>query len=167
MKKPESLRGHGIRPVSPVSSGTGARNSSGIEGLRRPTSSGWDARRRPSPSPERAGLYCAETGRARGSRRGRPASSWIRPVSRSLERAGLLAGGNALNLVALFFMPLILTRILSKELFGIYNQATLMGNILYPIFTAGIAASVYYFHASLEPARRPALIVQSVAWFFF
>lgn len=82
------------------------------------------------------------------------------------ERAGVLAGGNALNILALFFMPLILTRILSKELFGIYNQATLMGNILYPIFTAGIAASIYYFHASLEPARRPTLIAQSIAGFF-
>jgi len=77
----------------------------------------------------------------------------------------LLAAGNTLNLIAMFFMPLILTRLLSKELFGIYNQATLLGLILYPIFTAGIAASIYYFHTSLEPARRPRLIVQSVAGF--
>lgn len=69
-----------------------------------------------------------------------------------------LAGGRILAMLVTFVLPFFLTRILSKNEYGIYAQFNTVSQFITAIFAFGFPASLYYFFPSSPTDRHRALL---------
>jgi O-antigen/teichoic acid export membrane protein len=72
--------------------------------------------------------------------------------------------GKIIALIATMLMPMVLTRYLTQEEYGLYAQFYTIGLFIVGIFSMGFHTSLYYFYYSLDIKRRKTLLMQT---FFF
>lgn len=77
-------------------------------------------------------------------------------------KAFVLSLGSLLQKASTFIVVLFLVRLLDKDMYGTYQQLLYVGGIVYGLFAAGLAASVYYFLPRLEPDKRGQFAIQTI-----
>lgn len=79
-------------------------------------------------------------------------------AQRSNSFAVFTASGRILAMLAGFAMPLFLTRYLSQENYGLYNQFYLLLGFTGSVFSFGMQSNLYFFYPNAERNTQKALI---------
>jgi len=82
-------------------------------------------------------------------------------ISRTKQSFGL-AVGKLLAQFLTFFMPLFLSRFLSKHDYGIYAQFNVASSFILALASFGLPSSIYYFFANTEARQHRAVIYNTV-----
>lgn len=77
---------------------------------------------------------------------------------RSNSFAIFTATGRILAMLAGFVMPLFLTRFLSQENYGLYNQFYVLLGFTGSIFSFGMQSNLYYFYPNSDKSKQKSLI---------
>lgn len=77
---------------------------------------------------------------------------------RSNSFALFTASGRILAMIAGFLMPILLTRFLSQENYGLYSQFNVLLAFTSSIFSFGMQSNLYYFFPGSDDKRQKALI---------
>jgi O-antigen/teichoic acid export membrane protein len=79
------------------------------------------------------------------------------------HKAGFLIGANLIKYAVGFTLPMLMVRLLTKGDYGTYQQLLLVNSMALGLLTLGLPSSIYYFYNRVGEARRPALVVQTLA----
>lgn len=79
-------------------------------------------------------------------------------IQRSNSFALYTASGRILAMIAGFLMPVLLTRFLSQENYGLYSQFNVLLAFVSSIFAFGMQSNLYYYFPGSDEKRQKALI---------
>lgn len=79
-------------------------------------------------------------------------------TQRSNSFALFTASGRILAMIAGFLMPILLTRFLSQENYGLYSQFNVLLAFISSIFAFGMQSNLYYFFPGSDGRKQKALI---------
>jgi len=74
--------------------------------------------------------------------------------------------GKILAMIASFIIPVVLTRYLSKEEYGIYGQFNAVFFFIAGLFSLGIRSNLFYFYPNADHKEREILVFQTFAILF-
>lgn len=77
---------------------------------------------------------------------------------RSNSFAAFTATGRILAMIAGFLMPILLTRFLTQENYGLYSQFNVLLGFMSSIFSFGIQSNLYYFFPGSDEKRQKVLV---------
>ena len=77
---------------------------------------------------------------------------------RSNSFAAYTASGRILAMIAGFLMPILLTRFLTQENYGIYSQFNVLLAFVSNIFSFGMQSNLYYYFPGSDEKRQKALV---------
>jgi O-antigen/teichoic acid export membrane protein len=88
-------------------------------------------------------------------------------MSNHRKQVGSLIIGKLLALIFTVTLPIFLTRILSKEDFGIYSQALVLIAFIPSFFSLGMESNLYYLYPSASKLEKRIYIFQAYISLFF
>jgi O-antigen/teichoic acid export membrane protein len=77
---------------------------------------------------------------------------------RSNSFAAFTATGRILAMIAGFLMPILLTRFLTQENYGLYSQFNVLLGFVSSIFAFGMQSNLYYYFPGSEKQRQKSLV---------
>lgn len=77
-----------------------------------------------------------------------------------------LIAGKITALIATFAIPLVLTRLLSKEEYGIFAQFYVVVFFCTGIFNVSMQSSMYYFYPTADDHTRKSIVLQTIIFLF-
>lgn len=72
--------------------------------------------------------------------------------------AAFTATGRIFSMIAGFLMPILLTRFLSQENYGLYSQFNVLLGFMSSIFSFGMQSNLYYYFPGSDEKRQKALV---------
>jgi O-antigen/teichoic acid export membrane protein len=88
-------------------------------------------------------------------------------ISGTGKQAAAIITGKIVALLATFAIPLVLTRFLSKDEYGIFSQFYLVVFFCTSFFCMGIQTNLYYFYPTASDKNRKSLIFQTFIFLLF
>lgn len=79
-------------------------------------------------------------------------------AQRSNSFAAFTASGRILAMIAGFLMPILLTRFLSQENYGLYSQFNVLLAFVSSIFSFGMQSNLYYYFPGSDEKRQKILV---------